>query len=183
MNRLLAIAAVSALSISSAYAFPGEAITVVRHCGQPANESISTNQSTNRLERNLTYGDTTLLFVPGGGDWTFTSAFKGEVPVSSDALQQEMPCFRAALDDTAGNPAPATDTATVSRVPATASMSGVIWGIPHLPTILLLAFLLGVMLLIPGRKTEASEDLRMPRLTRRSGAPIPAHRRRNHLTA
>ncbi len=85
----------------AAYALPGDADAVLRHCGKPTAEYIGTSPVTGGVQRELSYNDVTLRFLPMGSGWSFTTALNGRLPVSRDLVEAQMPCFRVALAEVA----------------------------------------------------------------------------------
>ena len=81
----------------AASASPVRANDVLRHCGQPTAESIRVSEVTGAVERNLWYGDTILHFEATEGDWEFSSAWRGHLPISGRALATGMPCLHRAM--------------------------------------------------------------------------------------
>ncbi len=88
----------------AAMALPVRARDVLRHCGQPTAESIRVSEVTGAVERNLWYGDTILHFEAIEGDWEFSSAWKGHLPISGRALATSMPCLHRAMAAAAAVP-------------------------------------------------------------------------------
>jgi hypothetical protein len=88
----------------AASALPVRASDVLRHCGQPTAEGIRISEVTGGMERELWYGDNILHFEATEGDWEFSSAWKGHLPISGRALATGMPCLREAIDEAAAVP-------------------------------------------------------------------------------
>ena len=85
----------------AAYALPGDADAVIRRCGKPSTEYMGTSPVTGGVQRELSYNDVTLRFLPMGNGWSFTTGLNGRLPVSRDLVETQMPCFRVALAEVA----------------------------------------------------------------------------------
>jgi hypothetical protein len=166
------------LSAIPAFALPGEAAAVIRTCGLPQSENIATSEVTNRLQRDLTYGETTLHFIPDGAGWSFTTAWSGHLPISRSRLESIMPCFDEAMAQAATQPFSPTDPAIARQQTATsASVSANTWGIPHFWPILTLVMLLVIFALWPRRNPAVPSKLPPARRYRRPGLPSSLLRR------
>jgi hypothetical protein len=143
---------------------------VIQHCGQPRAEEQVTSPVTNRLERNLYYGDDLILhFQPLEGGWGFTTAWYKHLPMTRDRLEARLPCFADAMKQVAAQPVQTVDP-TIAGQTAIAPVDEETFGIPHLWLIVLLVALLILALLIPTakRRTRArivrNKPLRKPSL-------------------
>ncbi len=116
MNRFWVGLFAVALSTGMVRAQWDEAAAVERHCGQPQAEHEGMSQVTNRLQRDLRYGDATLHFVPDGQGWTFTTAWRGHLPVMRSNLEESMPCFGDAVKEVAVRPVALEDPTIAQQV-------------------------------------------------------------------
>lgn len=181
--RLLGIAILPiALSLPAAAA-PGDADTVIRHCGQPSGEGIANSVVTERLQRDLIYGPMRLHFIPDGAGWSFSTAWSGHLPVSRAQTEARMPCVRQALAESeAAQPLASADPTIAMEVPSTATISANTWGIPRLPLLFLLVLMVIALALIPWGRKHRRPRPRVPSLRRRPGIPSWIVRRRPKLT-
>jgi hypothetical protein len=130
------------LLATTAFALPGEAVAVIAHCGQPTTESQEVSPVTGLTQRDLTYNNVILHFESMEGGWSFTTAWKGHLPVSRTKLETEMPCFRDAMHEVAARPTKTPD----PTIAADHSVPQV--GIHFGPVFLWLIFGLAVILVV-----------------------------------
>jgi len=144
----------------SAFALPGEAKAVIKHCGQPTGENQATSQVTGLMQRDLTYTNVTLHFEPSEGGWSFTTAWSGHRPLTRSELESRMPCFRDALQEVAAAPQLVIDptTAGQGQAPGTSSST---FGVSFLWLIAGLAVILLVFVAIPSKRRRAKRKLTM----------------------
>jgi hypothetical protein len=152
---------------SSAFAAPGDLTSVERHCGPPNAESKEISQVTNQLERTLIYnnnGNTLYLhFEPVAGGWSFTTAWKGHLPMTRNELEGRLPCFRNAMQE-AENAAKGVSNVdpTIARQTAAMSSEGT-FGIPLLWLIVALVITLLIFIFLPSaRQRRAARLARKP---------------------
>ena len=105
----------SVLTPVTAYALPGEANAVVRHCGTPTGSSQETSQVTGQMQRTLIYNDVMLHFQPLEGGWSFTTGWHKHLPISRSELENRMPCFRDAMEEVAAAPQQVVDPSIASQ--------------------------------------------------------------------
>lgn len=165
--RLSALLLVSLFVVPApAFALAGELDAVEQHCGTPLRESQEVSVVTDQAQRTLYYpNDVALHFQPMDEGWSFTTGWRGGLPISREALEQSLPCFRdAMLQVAAANPAiqaadPGILNDTVVDIPFYNQST---FGIPHFWLIVALAFFIVVAALIP--------KARKRRLARREAA-------------
>jgi len=151
-----------ALTPLSAFALPGEAGSVIVHCGRPASDQEDISPVTGLTQRNLTYNNIILHFQPMQNGWSFTTAWRGHLPLTRNETEAAMPCFRDAVTQVATaprsviDPTIAADEATLPR------------GIHFGPAFLWLLLALGIILVI---------FLAMPRTRRRARRFLPMESR------
>jgi len=175
--------ALTPLSVSTAFALPGEAKAVIAHCGQPTTQLQGVSPVTGLSQRDLTYSGTILHFEPMEDGWSFTTAWKGHLPVSRAKLETEMPCFRDAMQEVAAHPAPIPDpTITADR---TAQPVGIHFGSRFLWIIFSLAVVMVIFLSIPSRRRRMAQGTLPPSVRRRPGQifmPFALRRKRKSRT-
>jgi len=144
----------------TAFALPGEATAVIKHCGQPTGENQATSQVTGLMQRDLTYTDVTLHFKPSEGGWSFTTAWSGHRPLSRSELEGRMPCFRDALEEVAAAPQLVIDPTTAGQglTPGTSSST---FGISFLWLIAGLGLILLFFIAIPSTRRRVRRKLTM----------------------
>jgi len=150
--------ALLALTLATpAFALPGEAAAVLQHCGAPKAEEQMTSPVTNRLERNLYYGNDTIMhFQPSENGWSFTTGWMGHIPVTRDMLAARMPCFRDAMQQAATAPLPYVDPSVAVQT-SLQPVDEATFGIAHFWLIAGLALLLLVLVLvIPSARRKSS---------------------------
>ena len=152
--RWILIACLAVLTPFSAFALPGEAAAVIRHCGEPHAERFATSEVTNKPQRDLIYNAVILHFEPLEGGWSFTTAWKGHFPMTRGELEKSLPCFRAAMQEVAAAPQPVIDPTIAGQTLATAPMSASTFGIPHLWLIVVLVVATLIIVLLPRRRKE-----------------------------
>jgi hypothetical protein len=159
--------ALTPFSASTAFALPGEAKAVIAHCGQPTTQFQGVSPVTGLTQRDLTYTGTILHFEPMEDGWSFTTAWKGHLPVSRAKLETEMPCFRDAMQEVAARPALIADpTLTADH---TAQPTGINFGPTFLWIIFGLAVVMVIFLSIPSRRRRVAQDFMPPSVRRRPG--------------
>jgi len=160
LSVLLCTLTAFTLTPIAAFALPGEATAVIKHCGQPTGENQATSQVTGLMQRDLTYTNVTLHFEPEEGGWSFTTAWAGHLPLSRSELEARMPCFRDALQEVAAAPALVIDPTTAGQglAPGTSSST---FGISFLWVIAGLALILLFFVAIPSNRRRAKRKLTM----------------------
>jgi hypothetical protein len=151
------------LAVTSAFALPGEATAVIAHCGQPTADSQGYSPVTGLAQRDLIYSGTILHFEPMENGWSFTTAWKGHLPVSRKKLETEMPCFRDAIQDVSAHPAQIADpTITADK---TVQQPGIHFGTGFLWLIFFLAVILVIFVALPSTRRRVGR--RVPVMERR----------------
>jgi hypothetical protein len=153
-------------SSASAFAAPGELNSVVLHCGPPGAESRETSQITGEQQRTLIYDNSLYLhFQPVATGWSFTTAWKGHLPMTRGEIENHMPCFRQAMQEAAAAVPvePGIDPALAAQsVPPRNNNNS--FGVPHLPLIVFLIITLLVFLIVPSARAR--------RLARQQTKPV-----------
>lgn len=149
---------------ASAFAAPGDLEAVERHCGPPNAESNGTSEVTYQLERTLIYNNGLYLnFQPVAGGWSFTSAWKGNLPITRGQVGARLSCFRDAMQD-AATAAQATTEIDPTIAGQTIHPIDASFGIPHLWLIVALVITLLLFLILP--------SARQRKLARQQSKPI-----------
>jgi hypothetical protein len=165
------------LAPMAAYALPGDADAVIRHCGRPSTEDMGTSPVTGGVQRELSYNELTLRFLPMGSGWSFATALNGQVPVSQGSVEAQLPCFRVALAEVA--------TAGVDAIPTlragTETMGKTGYGVPFMWLLFGVGGILVVFLVLPTTRRRVQKQVSMPMETRPYRKPqvvgVPFRRR------
>ena len=161
----------------TAYALPGDADAVIRHCGKPTAEYMGTSPVTGGVQRELSYNEVTLRFLPMGSGWSFTTALNGRLPVSRDLVEAQMPCLRDALAEVAAAGVEATPGLQAGNEATGKAGSGV----PFVWLLFGLGGVLVVFLVVPATKRKVQKSVSMPIASRPYRKPqvvgVPFRRR------
>ena len=148
----------------AASAESGEAAAVLQYCGAPSSEHQGISQVTNKMERDLIYGDIILHFQPAEDGWQFLSGWRDHLPLTQRMTEDRMPCFREAMvaaKTEQPSQAPVSVDPTIRQQTTVPAEDTNTFGIPHLRMIILLAIIVAVLLFLPGGRRRAS---RQPRI-------------------
>jgi len=193
LNSTLARFSLFALALTplSAFALPGEARSVIIHCGQPTSDQEDISPVTGLTQRNLTYNNIILHFQPMQNGWSFTTAWRGHLPLTRNETEAAMPCFRDAVTQVAAAPQPVIDP-TIAADEATLPL-GIHFGPAFLWLLLALGIILVIFLAIPRNRQRRrkflpmeSRPFRRPQVfgipfRRKPQAPSQHVPRRSHL--
>lgn len=150
--RSLAVLYLFALATLSAAAQAGDAAAVLQYCGAPDHEHQGVSPVTNKMERDLTYGNVILHFLPAENGWRFLSGWSSHLPLTRSMVESRMPCFQQAMASSASDPASLQMQVDPSIRSQMQQQPDGNFGIPHLRLILFLAVMVLLSyFLLPGR--------------------------------
>lgn len=153
-----------------AVASPADLAAVEQYCGKPSGEHQGVSLVTNRMQRDLTYGQVILHFQPVENGWSFLSGWYNHLPLTQSSAEEHMPCFAQAMASVKsaipeGGPAFEDPAIRAQTVEVNADARD--FGIPHLRLILVLSVIVLLCFFLPSARRRQTRPMEIESLRQR----------------